>query len=205
MGPSVNAKLNKKLRLDFDYQVRLNQKLTSYKHSFTQFGLQVKLKKWLYLKPSYRMVFAPLVNSNRHRLAVDIAFKLRKKKIPFELNNRIRTQYATSINKRDFDLVLRNRLTLIYTGSKLLEPSLSFEGFAPLLELDAWRLKMDLNWRLTKQLSLTTFYGLEKEVGKKTPDTVHIFGVKGTLRFKVKKRLAINQNIPKKGGSDERP
>jgi hypothetical protein len=186
-GGEAKISFNKWLRFETDYQYRIENDPIEKKQSFTQFAVRIKILKWLYVKPSYRLVRTTDINKDRNRFSADLYFKVAPKKSKLEITNRFRYQYYTIINQARQGNALRNKISVSYNASKKFDPIVSGELFFEEEEFSTLRLKFGVDWKINKRFAFSPFYGYEQELGKKTNDKVHIIGLMASFNFKVKK------------------
>ncbi len=188
-GGTINYKLSKRLTLDVVEQVRFNNNVTTYKKSFTNVGLKIKLNKRYSVKPSYRFIVLPLT-SFEHRVQLDGFYKWSKKKFPLTFAYRMRIQHQFISPKSYF----RNKITVGYKLSKLVDPFLAYEIFFRFNgknEFRVSRITVGLDWRINKRLYLTTYYRLQDDIFVKNPERQHIVGVLLDYDLKKKKKKKV--------------
>jgi hypothetical protein len=187
-GGSINFKLSKKLSLDVTEQIRFDNNITSYKKSFTDIGLKIKLKNGFGLKPSYRFVARPGFIFE-HRFSFDGNYKWSKKGFPFTFGYRMRFQHRI-ISPKTY---LRNKIKVGFKLSKLVDPFLAYEIFFRFNgknEFRVSRLTAGFEWRLAKKLDLISFYRVQDDVFVNSPERTHIFGLMLEYKFRPKKKKA---------------
>jgi len=194
-GGKVNVSIKKRWRFEAEYQQRWENNISTRKVTFQEFALRYKVAKWFLVKPSFRIVQAPQLNDDWNRASLDLCVRNRKQGSPFRFSIRLKGQYNYGVNKAVRHVGLRNRFSLSYDTGKLVDPSISFEVFDKSLRFEPiglqpsdTRLKLGVDWHISKQWSLNTFYGLEQQVGRKTNNKEHIIGVLGVWKMKVKKK-----------------
>ncbi|XOV67548.1 MAG: DUF2490 domain-containing protein [Fluviicola sp.] len=154
-GASAQCKLNDKFKLGFEQQVRLNNRLTSFKNTFSAASLKYKISERFAVKGTYRFKFVP---NNHERVSADLIYSWSKKKFPLRVKNRLRYQRrADFVGSRT--RYLRNKLQFEYNASKLVDPFMAGEIFYRLdrrNEFRVWRINTDLTWKLSKRLAFKT-------------------------------------------------
>ncbi len=187
-GGKMQVNLKKRFRFEGEYQYRLQENFGKKKLSFVEFGLMFKINRFLYFKPSYRIVNMPEHNDNRNRISADLYLKLKRKDFPLKFQNRLRFQRQSEISTIQKSITIRNRFGVRYELSKLVDPELSFELFYSQEQMDANRIKLGLIWNLPKRFTLNSFYALERQMSRNSNNSTHIIGVIATLDVKVKKK-----------------
>ena len=185
-GGTINFKLTKRFALDVSEQVRFDNNISSYKKSFTNIGLKIKLNKHFSLKPSYRFIALP-ISTFDHRVSLDGYYKWKKKKIPLSFSYRMRFQHQFVSSKS----YLRNKLTMGYNLSKLVDPFFAYEIFFRFNgknEFRVSRFTLGLDWKINKRVGLTSYYRLQDDIFIKKPKRQHIIGIMLNYKIKSKKR-----------------
>ena len=187
-GGTFELRLNKKFRVDLKEQFRLNDTISSMKSTFTEIGLRYKIDKHFAVKGSYRFTIKP-TKDNRSRLSLDAYYNWSKKKFPLAIQYRLRFQDTKESNTGSKFTYLRNKITVDYNLTKIVDPFLSYERyyrFNQKNEFRVWRFTAGLDWRLAKKIDLTTFYRYQKEINVKNPGAQHIIGIMLTYGAKIK-------------------
>ena len=192
-GGTFKLRLNKNFRIDIEEQLRFNDTISSRKSSFTEFGLKYRINKRWALKGNYRYVVRP-TNNNKSRFSLDTYYSWSKKKKPISIQYRLRLQDAKESNTGRKSTHIRNKITVGYNLAKLVDPSISYEIYYRLNqknEFRTWRLTGGLDWRISKQIDLTTFYRYQKEINVNNPEAQHILGLMLTYGMKIKKEKTL--------------
>lgn len=185
-GAKVDVKLHKKIELKFDGQVRFNKMLSRRKSTLFELGLAYDPLKWLSLTPSYRVTNKGQgENYGRTTLDIELDFDLSDN---WKFENRTRGQYEYLFNGIDRTGKLRNKTQLDYNLSKLFDPYASLEFFYTNQAVEEYRFRIGGTWRINKKIDLNTFYTLESELGKKTNDKAHIFGLYVKINLDARKK-----------------
>ncbi len=190
LGGTVKFKLSNSLKLDIQEQFRFNNNASSFSSSFTEVGLKYKVNKILSFKANFRHN-VKANKKNRVRGSIDMNLNLSKKQFPLSLIYRLRFQNTNVLNSTKRYTVIRNKIGLKYNASKLVDPYASYELYYRLNgknEFRTKRLTLGLQWRLLKELRMTTFYRLQTDINVKNPDRSHIIGLMFTYNLDVRKR-----------------
>lgn len=186
-GGIFKLKLNQKFRIDLKGQFRFNDTISLMKSTFTEIGLRYKIDKHFAVKGNYRYIIKPSKN-NRSRISLDAYYNWSKKKLPLSIQYRLRFQDTKERASGRKYTYLRNKITVDYNLTKLVDPFLSYERyyrFNQKNEFRTWRFTAGLDWRLAKKIDLTTFYRYQKEINVKNPSAQHIIGIMVTYGAKV--------------------
>lgn len=185
-GAAINFKFNEVLSLDIAEQVRFDNNISSYQKSFSELGLQINLKKGFELKPSYRFTLLP-GSAYEHRLSFDGQYSWSKKDFPLTLGYRMRYQHSF-IGSKSY---LRNKIKVGYKLSKLVDPFAAYEIFFRFNgknEFRVSRITIGLDWRITKNLHVNTYYRIQDDIFVKDPERQHIIGLMLDYKFRPKKK-----------------
>ncbi len=189
-GGTFRLTIHKKLQLDLQEQVRFNDTISTLKKSFTQFRVRYSINKFVGFGASYRFSVYPQ-SKNRSRIMLDGYFALKKKDFPLSLSYRLRFQHENKLNSTKRYTYWRNKFTLKYKMSKLVNPFVAYElfyRFNSRNEFRAYRLTAGLKWSLFKGFNMSTYYRYEKEMNVKAPVASHIFGLMFLYEMKIKKK-----------------
>lgn len=194
-GATWKLRLNKEFRVEFEEQIRFNNNISTLKMTITEFGLRYRLNKYFSFKGNYRYSARPNKN-NRTRVSLNAYYNWRKKKFPLSMQYRFRFQNTNEANSGQKFSDVRNKVTLAYNLSKLADPYLSFELKTELNGINEFRVKRltyGLDWRMSKQIDLTTFYRNQSEINVKNPDKQNIIGIMLSYTLNVEKKKNKNK------------
>ncbi len=192
-GGTFRLTIHKKLSIDLEEQVRFNDTISSLKKSFTQLRVRYSINKYVGFGASYRYTVRPTSN-NRSRIMLDGYFALKKKDFPLSLSYRLRFQHENQLNSTKRYTYIRNKLSLKYNMTKLVDPFVAYElfyRFNTRNEFRAQRYTVGLKWSLFKGFRASTYYRYEKEMNVKVPVAAHIIGVMFLYEFKIKKKKSL--------------
>ncbi len=86
---------------------------------------------------------------------------------------------------------MRHRLTLDYNLSKLVDPEFEYEWFFKFNDNNEFRRNrytFSLQWKLSKDAELVTFFRLEDEYNVKKPDRTYIVGLAYSYDLDLRKK-----------------
>ncbi|MCB8998817.1 MAG: DUF2490 domain-containing protein [Bacteroidales bacterium] len=193
-GPSLKYNILKKLRLDFEQQVRFNQNISNYEFTYSEFSLKYEVFKYLDVKTSFRQSFMPagtlngtaLSDNDRSRFSLDASTSDKVFKTGIKVGYRIRYQNSWENNSNVSSNYIRNKLELEYNLSKLVDPYFNYESFYRLNKLNQFRqdrYTLGLTWRVNKKIDIDSFYRFQKEKNVKHPETDYIIGIGVSYEF----------------------
>jgi len=167
------AELTKKLRLDLEQQLRLDQAATGFDETFTELGLHYRLLKPLRVGGFYRAIF--LDGETRHRVGGDGEARVGFGRV--ELSYRLRLQYTT--RDQGGRTALRNRLKIAVDAPYGLVPFAAGELIYVFekSELREERLYLGVEFAVTKRTGLSAFYLLQNEINVNAPERNHVLGL----------------------------
>jgi len=189
-GGTFKLKVNKSFRIEIEEQLRFNQEVSNFKYAFAEFGTRYKVNKHFSLKGNFRYVTRPNKN-NKTRVSLDAYYRWNKKKFPLSFVYRARIQNTRENVTAKSAAYLRNKLSIGYNLSKLVDPSIAYElyfRFNGKNEFRVTRLTASLDWRLGKNTDLSTFYRIQNDINIKRPDRQNIFGLSFSHQVKLKKK-----------------
>jgi hypothetical protein len=186
-GPVVKYNITKKFRLDFEQQFRFNQNISHYNFTFSEFGIRYSVFKYLDLKAIYRYTFIPaqpvLTNvseNDKSRLAFDASTGVKIFNTGLKVGYRIRYQDSWDNKTKVSSHYIRNRFDIGYNLSKLVDPYASYDSYFRLDGKNKYRQNrfvFGLNWRITKNLGIDSYYLYQKEVNVNHPQTDFVLGL----------------------------
>ena len=195
-GAEISKKLTKKIELQFEEEIRLNQNVTEYDRSMTTLGGSYAINKTFKAGVFYTYIYANNQDDgyyeSRHRFGgwIQAAQKLNRFKIT--LREKFQDTY------RDEDLgnykynpktYLRSKLEVSYNIKKSpFTPYLSAEMHYQLNnpsgnETDKWRYTAGTEYTINKKFTIDLFYRLDKEINVKNPANISVIGTMLKYRF----------------------
>ena len=188
-GGKIKMNVTKRIRVSANIQNRWDQNISRSKYHLYQFGVRYKINKSFSLEPSYRFTrYSNDINLDKNRASMNINYSFNKKGFPLTIENRLRYQFEFLANQVKREHMIRNRIELGYKLSKLVDPYLSYEYFFPFGGKPQHRIRAKLDWRVTKEFHVGTFYAFEQELARKKKDITHIMGVMLNYSFDLKKK-----------------
>lgn len=175
LGGSLDSKFSKKLNGQISQVFKFNDTISRYKSSFTELGLKYDLNKFIDFKINYRFIGNP-PDGNTHRFSADFASIIKKKNFPLSFAYRMRYQHEILINNRNTTDFIRNKFTLKYNLSKIVDPFVSFEMFYRLNgknEIREFRYLIGADWKLSDKLELSSYYFYSDELNMRNTKDVH--------------------------------
>jgi len=190
-GAGIRYDVNKNFRLDLEQECRWKDHIGTFKFTYTEVGIRWRISKIFSLRGKYRYLFVP----NDHdagKYYLDGNVDLSKKRFPLSLSYRLRYERGNEFVVSKTENWLRNQIELNWNMSKVADPFLGWENFRRLDGINqarANRYSFGIDWRLSKILSLSSFYIFEDEFNVKKPQDRHIIGLRLTYRFRNKEMV----------------
>lgn len=170
-------KLPYSFKLQFEQELRLDNQLSTFKQTFSEFSLSYSVFKGFKIELPFR--YMTYKDKTKQRVSFSGSYKYSFK--PVSLKHR--TKYQRTYEKGEIpDELIRNKLSINYRLNKKIEPYVSGE-FIQLLDatnypLDETRFSFGLTYKLPKKNSIKIFYTLKNEdKTKKNPDEIGVFGL----------------------------
>lgn len=212
-GVVLELKINKKLDLELEQQLRFRSKNGFYDRALTQFKLDYDLLKWLRLGYSYRYInmndrdglISEIENHKRNAYYLSFRFiKLKRFYILGRIQYQSRRQLLSNTNKHigEHLMYLRQKTDIGYNIKDWkLDPKLSFEWFSPIPARGQpqgqnykYRFSLSTKYKLKGPQELNFKYMFEGEAKSWNPELVHIFDVNYTYIIKYKTQRYILRN-----------
>ena len=170
-------KLPYSFKLQFEQELRLDNQLSTFKQTFSEFSLSYSVFKGFKIELPFR--YMTYKDKTKQRVSFSGSYKYSFK--PVSLKHR--TKYQRTYEKGEIpEELIRNKLSINYRLNKKIEPYVSGE-FIQLLDatnypLDETRFSFGLTYKLPKKKSIKIFYTLKNEdKTKKYPDEIGVFGL----------------------------
>lgn len=170
-------KLPYSFKLQFEQELRLDNQLSTFKQTFSEFSLSYSVFKGFKIELPFR--YMTYKDKTKQRVSFSGSYKYSFK--PVSLKHR--TKYQRTYEKGEIpDELIRNKLSINYRLNKKIEPYVSGE-FIQLLDatnypLDETRFSFGLTYKLPKKNSIKIFFTLKNEdKTKKNPDEIGVFGL----------------------------
>lgn len=199
-GPELRYKLNDQWRFDAAYNWRINLTAGELRQSFTEVGAKYSYNDWLAARIYYR--HADLSSGlYRGRVALQLFASYKEKGFP--IRGSYRMQFERNFRERDEDgdqliyTYWRNRISLEVNVSKLVDPFVAFEYYHQFDDENRGvknRFTMGLDWRVTKDLDLSSFLRIQ-DSREDVPLRQFIYGFAMTydLKFDLKKENKLTE------------
>lgn len=202
-GFAAKAKVNKKLKIELEEQIRFNDTISNLKSSFTELSFRYNLGHAFKLKGSYRhTVRYGEWQRNRNRISVFLYYKWKKKNFPVAAQFRLGVQNDKVVYNSQFISYARGRIKLESELTKRLTPFISYESFYRMYVVTEFRTTSNtggdfkaefrtnrytagLAYKIDKRFALSAFYRREIEINVKNPETQTIGGLMLTYNFKI--------------------
>ena len=170
-------KLPYSLKLKFEQELRLDNQLSTFKQTFSEFSLSYSVFKGFKIELPFR--YMTYKDKTKQRVSFSGSYKYSFK--PVSLKHR--TKYQRTYEKGETpEELIRNKLSIMYKLNKKIEPYVSGE-FIQLLNvqnypLDETRFSFGFTYELPKKNSMKIFYTLKNEdKTKNNPDEIGVFGL----------------------------
>jgi hypothetical protein len=196
---SASYKLNKHWRAEYTQSVRFSDKVSGYKYTFSELGIQYRFANAFAVKIKGRYVFVP-DTFNIFRYYADFTYDFQRKGFPVRLDYRLRFGDSPNTANYNRETYLRNRLGISYNLSNFADPYLQYELFYSIAgtfdhEFTLQRYYAGVHWALGKHLGLDSYYFYGMEMQERTeitnkgnikiikPDRVHTFALELKYSF----------------------
>lgn len=195
-GGEFSKKLTKKIELQFEEEIRLNQHISAFDRSMTTLGGSYAFNKTFKAGAYYTFIYANNQTDGyyetRHRFGGWLQAAQKVNRFKLSLREKFQNTY------RDEDLgnfkynpkmYLRSKLELSYDTKKLpFNPYLSAEMHYQLNNpsgnnIDKWRYTAGTEYKFNKKLALDLFFRFDKEINVKSPVNTSVIGTMVKYRF----------------------
>ena len=176
-------KLPYKLELEFEQELRLNNRLSTFKQTFSEVSISYKVFDGLKIQIPYR--YAIFEKKIKQRLSFSGSYKYSFKPV----NLKYRTKFQRTYEDGEIpENMIRNKFTIEYKLSKKIEPYVSGELFHPYNtdhnQLDEYRVSFGVAVDLPRKKSIKIFYTYKKEdITKSSPVKINIFGLAYSFKW----------------------
>ncbi len=195
-GAELSKKLTKKIELQFEEEVRLNQNVSSFDRSLTTLGGSYALNKTFKAGLFYTYIYANNQDDgyyeSRHRFGGWIQAVQKVNRFKISLREKFQNTY------RDEDLgnykynpkmYLRSKFKVSYNIKNLpFNPYLSAEMHYQLNnpygnDIDKWRYTAGTEYSINKKFAIDLFYRLDNELNVKNPVRTSVLGTMLKYQF----------------------
>ena len=170
-------KLPYSFKLQFEQELRLEDQLSTFKQTFSEFSLSSSVFKGFKIELPFR--YMTYKDKTKQRVSFSGSYKYSFKPVSLKY----RTKYQTTYEKGEIpEELIRNKFSIMYRLNKKIEPYVSGEfiqldGSHNYL-LDETRFSFGLTYELPRKNSMKIFYTLKNEdKTKKTPAEIGVFGL----------------------------
>lgn len=193
----INKKMNKKISLALEEQLRMFNNVSYIKTVFTQISTGFKFNKYFKAEASYRFIQEPDLNFNyflKHRYDINLYYKNKINDICFTLRTRFQQSFEdlykeyANINP---EIYIRNKLTLNFDLDKKYIPYIGTELYYSLNNVELsegksfkkYRLFLGTNYKINKKQEIKLFYIFQNEINVSNPLNSNIIGIKYSYRL----------------------
>ncbi len=178
-GATLKLRVTKKLRFDFEEQVRFDNDISRLHATLTEGNILYNLTKRIRLKSTFRYFFDPY-SHNYYRLSGDFSYDISIKNSPLDFKYRLRFQHVFEEHTRKSENYFRNKISADYNLSRLVDPFIEFENYFRLSYVYRFttnRYIVGLDWRISRNIDLETFFMYEDEFGEMNPEINKVYGI----------------------------
>jgi len=185
-GAGIRYDINRRFRMDIEQECRWKDQMGTFKFTYTEVGIRWRINRMFSIRGKYRYLFVP-DDYDGGKFYLDGNVDLSKKRFPLSISYRLRYERGNEFVVSKMENWLRNQFEINWNMSKIADPYLGWENFRRLdgiNEARANRYSFGIDWRLSKIISLSSFYIFEDEFNVKKPLDRHIIGLRLTYRFR---------------------
>jgi len=185
-GAGIRYDINRRFRMDIEQECRWKDQMGTFKFTYTEVGIRWRINRMFSIRGKYRYLFVP-DDYDGGKFYLDGNVDLSKKRFPLSISYRLRYERGNEFVVSKMENWLRNQFEINWNMSKIADPYLGWENFRRLdgiNEARANRYSFGSDWRLSKIISLSSFYIFEDEFNVKKPLDRHIIGLRLTYRFR---------------------
>ena len=170
-------KLPYSFKLQFEQELRLDNQLSTFKQTFSEFSLSYSVFKGFKIELPFR--YMTYKDKTKQRVSFSGSYKYSFK--PVSLKHR--TKYQRTYEKGEIpEELIRNKFSIMYRLNKKIEPYVSGELFhlynTENDQFDEYRVSLGVAVDLPGKNSIKIFYIYKKEdITKSSPDEVNVFGL----------------------------
>ena len=170
-------KLPYSFKLQFEQELRLDNQLSTFKQTFSEFSLSYSVFKGFKIELPFR--YMAYKDKTKQRVSFSGSYKYSFK--PVSLKHR--TKYQRTYEKGEIpEELIRNKFSIMYRLNKKIEPYVSGELFhlynTENDQFDEYRVSLGVAVDLPGKNSIKIFYIYKKEdITKSSPDEVNVFGL----------------------------
>lgn len=199
-GAAFKLEYNKKWTFQIEEQLRLWNHLGDVKSTFTEVSVGYEIIKDLEVVGSYRFTVVP--NSfaqdaieksafNQSRFMLDLKYELDKKGFPLSLEYRQRIQDTRELYTDYKVTYWRNRFGLEWEATDDITPYMEYESFYRMNQKKEFRrnrYSFGIEWRINKEMDISTFYRVDQQINTKVNGRENIVGIAYSYKMEVDNR-----------------
>ncbi|MCA6363180.1 MAG: DUF2490 domain-containing protein [Bacteroidetes bacterium] len=193
---SINYDLTKKLTLNFDQELRLQDNLTRINQLYTNIGATYKLNKYVRVAGVYRFIARYKEDNTfglRNRFYGDLIVKLRPGRFTYVYRARLQYEWRGAGYGKEYgrvpEIYWRNLFKASYKVNDIVSPYLATEIRFQLQNpripyhngFDRSRFTGGVDLQVTKNSTFGVYYLLQKEWNVIDPETLHVIGLEYSI------------------------
>ncbi len=195
-GIQISGDVSKKTKWRVETESRFKNNASALDRILIEPSIAYRLQKFLSIGVGYRWTLLYDDKSNniqQNRLYTDVALYQTFKSLEFKFRSRAQYDIENSNQNQNYsfnDLFFRHALSMDYNifGSRF-TPSASIELFhnidnAKQYRIEKYRYTLSIDYRITRNASISSFYMIDDEVNVKNPKTNYILGCSVGYRFR---------------------
>lgn len=195
-GLQLSGNVSKKTRWRVETESRFENNASQLDRILIEPTIAYRFQKFMSVGGGYRWTLKfdnETNNVQQNRVHGDVAFHHKIKSLEFKFRTRVQYDLKNLNQNQNFnfnDLYYRHALSMDYNifGSRF-TPSASIELFHNIdntksYRIEKYRYTASVDYRLTRNASLSAFYMIDDEVNVKKPKTYHIIGCSVGYRFR---------------------
>jgi len=203
-GISIRKKITRKVSVNIEEQVRINNNISSVKSVFSDLSVLYRFNKSFRLSGNYRYINRGSntgINRVAHRFYADMRILFKANPLIFIYRNRFSTENAIKTNGNGYkrENYERNKLEVKFDIHKRFNPYVASELYYYLGKSEFRKVRytagIDLDLKNRNELSL--FYRIQREFNVKNPEYSYIIGV--GFSHNLKGRLIKNKTNSQEG------
>ena len=176
-------KLLHSLSLEFEQELRIKDRLSTFSQTFSEVSLSYKVIDGLNISIPYR--YAVFDDKIKQRLSLGVSYKYNFNPISLKYRTKLQRSFE---KEKAHEYLIRSKLIIVYKLRKKIEPYCSGELFHKFNksnnELDEYRVSFGLAVDLPRKSSIKIFYIFKKEgLTKTNPDKINVFGLSYTFKL----------------------
>ena len=176
-------KLPHSLSLEFEQELRIKDRLSTFSQTFSEVSLSYKVIDGLNISIPYR--YAVFDDKIKQRLSLGASYKYKFNPISLKYRTKLQRSFE---KEKTHEYLIRNKLIIEYKLRKRIEPYCSGELFHKFNksnnESDEYRVSFGLAVDLPRKSSIKIFYIFKNEdLTRTNPDKINVFGLSYTFKL----------------------